>query len=180
MSESYKKTVLTKIGYFPLLHNSLIIKILNPNGFKYIIWSVTFMRLWKKINIVFPKKYMLKKKYSIMKSLLLIISLFVCVSMSIIANTTNSRTTEDIYWKAVKLYSEENYTKALLYFKHALDQNPTDSELNYYVGMCFHHLNKPKLASAYLSKAAGDRLMKLKIQLMTKNNLEEINYYSGY
>lgn len=120
------------------------------------------------------------KKHSIMKNLLLIISLFVCVNLNITANSPKNASTEDVYWKAVKLFSEENYAKALLYFNHALEQNPTDSELNYYVGMCFHHLNKPKLASVYLSKAASDRVMKLKIQLMTRDNLEEINYYSGY
>lgn len=75
---------------------------------------------------------------------------------------------QDLYWKAVKLYNEENYAKALLYFNSILDQDPQNYEYNYYIGLCYFQINQKRLAKYYFRNVADDNVYKLKITLVTR------------
>jgi hypothetical protein len=75
---------------------------------------------------------------------------------------------EDIYWKALKYYQEENYANAVTMFQYLLDQDSENPDINYYAGMCFLNLNKPKLARWHFSKAMSDNFCRMKIALLTR------------
>jgi tetratricopeptide (TPR) repeat protein len=75
---------------------------------------------------------------------------------------------QDLYWKAVKLYNEENYAKALLYFNSILDQDSENYEYNYYVGLCYFQMNQKKLAKYYFRNVTDDNVYKMKITLVTR------------
>jgi thioredoxin-like negative regulator of GroEL len=77
---------------------------------------------------------------------------------------------QENYWKAMKLFETEDFSKALLYFQNLLDQNSENYELNYYVGMCYHKLDKSKLAKVYFTIAAEDNICLMKIRLLAQNN----------
>ena len=78
-------------------------------------------------------------------------------------------TVQNIYWKAIKLYSDENYSQAILYFDHLLVTDKYNYEYNYYTGMCFYYLNKPKLARFYFSNILEDTAYRLKVIYYTRN-----------
>ncbi len=80
----------------------------------------------------------------------------------------SAKNKEDIYWKALKYYQDEDYAKAILMFKYLLDQDSENPDINYYAGMCFLNLNKPKLARLHFSKAMADNFCRMKIALLTR------------
>lgn len=77
---------------------------------------------------------------------------------------------EAVYWKAIRLYQEEDYPMALLLFQNLLDSSAENVELNYYVGMCYYNLNKPKLAKWHFSFAVTDNCCRLKILLLARDS----------
>ncbi|HEY4785333.1 MAG TPA: hypothetical protein VIH57_04765 [Bacteroidales bacterium] len=109
-----------------------------------------------------------------MKAHLYLILFFVCmINANVSAAEPKNPEIENIYWKAVKYYQEEEYHAALLLFQHALSVNPENVELNYYVGMCYYNLNKPKLAKWYFSFAINDNCCRLKILLLARDSGSE-------
>jgi hypothetical protein len=93
---------------------------------------------------------------------------FVNVTMFAASSHSLTKEQENVYWKALRYYQEENYTKSLLIFEYLADQIPENDEFNYYVGMCFFHLNRPKLAKWYFAKVSEDNYSQLKILLLTR------------
>jgi len=85
---------------------------------------------------------------------------------------------DNIYWKAMTYYQEENYPQALLLFQHLLLKEPECTEINYYTGMCYFKLNRPKIAKWYLSIAAVDNCCRLKILVLTRSDIENSDYIS--
>jgi hypothetical protein len=82
---------------------------------------------------------------------------------------------ENTYWKAVKYFQDEDYSQAVHLFEYLLDTTTDSIELNYYVGMCYYKLNKPKLAKWHFSIASNDNCCRLKIMLLTRLDTEEEN-----
>ena len=108
-----------------------------------------------------------------MKAKIFITALLACIINVVALASDPGPMTKDIentYWTAVKYFQEEDYNKALLNFQHVLDTNPENVELNYYVGMCYYYLNKPKLAKWHFSIAADDNNCRLKIMLLARDN----------
>lgn len=109
----------------------------------------------------------------------IIIALFVfCLNSSTMAAAGQiiSKAQEEVYWKAVKLYDSEDYSKALTQFQNLLEQNKENYELNYYAGMCYHNLHKPKIAETYFLVAADDNMLRLKIRMFTRNSIDLYSY----
>ena len=75
---------------------------------------------------------------------------------------------ENIYWKAVRYFQDENYAKAVLLFEYILDNDTENADVNFYTGMCFFNLNKPKIANWYFTKLSDDNYYRLKIKLLTR------------
>jgi tetratricopeptide (TPR) repeat protein len=75
---------------------------------------------------------------------------------------------EDVYWKGLKYYQEEDYAKAVLMFQYLLNQDSGNADINYYTGICFLNLNKPKLARWHFSKAMADNFCRMKILLLPR------------
>lgn len=109
--------------------------------------------------------------------LLLIFIGFVNISMLASKGHSQTKEQEDVYWKAIKYYQVENYAKAVLMFEYLLDMDSENGELNYYTGMCFLNLNKPKLAKWYFSKASEDSYSRLKVLYFTKIQGYSFNDY---
>lgn len=70
-----------------------------------------------------------------------------------------------VYWKAKSTFTEANYKESLLLFSYLLDQNPDDTELNAYVGLCYKYLCKEKVANFYLEKVKSDHSMFIRLIL---------------
>lgn len=81
-----------------------------------------------------------------------------------------TKSQEDTYWKAIKYFQEEDFQVSLLLFQNLLDSNPENVELNYYAGMCYYNLNKPKLAKWHFSFAINDNCCRLKIILLARDS----------
>jgi hypothetical protein len=109
--------------------------------------------------------------------LIFIIILSVIINIASFATDPGPLTPEQesLYWKAVKLYQEEDYYSSLLLFQHLLDVNPENVDLNYYAGMCYYNLDKPKLAKWHFSFAANDNCCRIKILLLARDNGNENN-----
>jgi len=84
-----------------------------------------------------------------------------------------SKSQDTTYWKAIKYYQDEEFNSSLLLFKSLLDSKPEDAEINYYVGMCYYNLDKPKLAKLHFSIAVNDNICRLKIILLTRDSNTE-------
>jgi tetratricopeptide (TPR) repeat protein len=100
--------------------------------------------------------------------LLIFLTGFLTITIQASDGQFKTKTQEDIYWKAVGYFQYENYAKAVLLFEYLLDLNPENTDLNFYTGMCFFNLNKPKIANWYFTKLADDNFYRLKIKLLTK------------
>lgn len=83
---------------------------------------------------------------------------------------------QDKYWKAIKLFDSEEYSQALLYFRDILEKDSANCELNYYVGMCYHKLEKAHLAAMYFKVAAQESIYLLKIRVLAQYNRENYDY----
>lgn len=98
----------------------------------------------------------------------------ICVSAQTVKKVETDSVSKEIYWKAVRLYNEEEFGKSVLYFNFLNESDPENYEYSFYLGMCFHNLNKTKLARYYFSKVIDDNTYKFKIMLLTYNKWEEI------
>jgi len=74
----------------------------------------------------------------------------------------------NLYWDAVKLYKSEDYALALRYFSFLNDQDADNYDYNYYTGMCYFHLNKPKLAKFYFNQLADNSVYTLKVKILSR------------
>ena len=118
----------------------------------------------------------IRVKYITMKAkLIFIILLSLIINVATFAADPGPLTHEQetIYWKAVTLYQEEDYYASLLLFQSLLDVNTENVELNYYAGMCYYNLDKPKLAKWHFSFAANDNCCRIKIKLLAHDNENE-------
>lgn len=108
--------------------------------------------------------------------LLIFLATFLNITMFAAKGQFQNKEQENIYWKALRYYQEENYAKAVLLFEHILDKDSGNAEVNFYTGMCFFNLNKPKIANWYFAKVADDVNYRLKINLLTRIQCR-LNYY---
>jgi hypothetical protein len=92
--------------------------------------------------------------------------------------TPSTQQQENTYWKAIQYYQEEDFYSSLLLFKNLLDEDPENVELNYYTGMCYYNLDKPKLAKWHFSYAASDNCCRIKILLLARDNGNDNNLLS--
>jgi hypothetical protein len=115
-----------------------------------------------------------------MKAKLILILLLTSMVKMVIAETPGTPVNEQdgIYWKAMTYYQEENYPQALLLFQHLLLKNPENIEINYYTGMCYFNLNRPRIAKWHLSIAAVDNCCRLKILVLTRSDHEDSDFVS--
>lgn len=125
------------------------------------------------LNLLSSKKTTMKTK--IIFTLFFIV-LFKGSVMAEASDQVIKKNLQENYWKAVKLFEAEDYSKSLLYFQNLLDQNSENYELNYYVGMCYHKLDKSKLANVYFKIAADDSVCLIKIRVLAQNNRDMYLY----
>lgn len=122
-----------------------------------------------------------KAKYITMKAkfiLTILLAGVIQIAVSAANPGTLTQEQESTYWKAINLYQNEDYYASLLLFHHILDVNPENVELNYYVGMCYYNLGKPKLARWHFSIAAADNCCRMKIILLEHDNESDDNLLS--
>jgi len=105
-----------------------------------------------------------------MKTKFILLVFFACFApMTILsAKGLQTKEQENVYWKAVRYFQEENYAKAVLMFEYLLDIDSDNTEITFYTGMCFFNLNKPKIAKWYFAKVADDNYYRLQIKLLTR------------
>ncbi len=101
-------------------------------------------------------------------STLLVLAVFAINVSASNTEAAKEKEIQDLYWKAVKFYNEEDYSKALMYFNYVLDQDSENYEYNYYVGLCYFQMNRIKLAKYYFRNISDDNLYKMKIMLVTR------------
>jgi|ERR1035437_2608026 thioredoxin-like negative regulator of GroEL len=100
--------------------------------------------------------------------LLIFFTGFLNVTMFASKGQLQNKEQETVYWKAVRYFQDENYAKAVLLFEYILDNDSDNANVNFYTGMCFFNLNKPKIANWYFTKVADDNYYRLKIKLLTR------------
>jgi thioredoxin-like negative regulator of GroEL len=107
--------------------------------------------------------------------LLIFFTGFFNVTMFASKGQLQNKEQDNIYWKAVRYFQEENYAKAVLLFEYILDKDSENANVNFYTGMCFFNLNKPKIANWYFTKVADDNYYRLKIKLLT--SVQDVRNY---
>lgn len=106
-------------------------------------------------------------KHQTMKKLIFVLVAVFLFASGIEAKSGNGSNdyNSKIYWKAKLTFTEANYKESLLLFTYLLDQNPDDTELNAYVGLCYKYLYKEKVANFYLEKVKSDHSMFIRLIL---------------
>jgi hypothetical protein len=133
-----------------------------------------FLTINGKLKTILIKESKINKIHLTMKKFILT-HMLIFAALNMYAkpneNKISDNKKQEIYWKAVTLYSDENYTQALLYFNHLLIDDPKNDEFNYYLGMCYYYLDKPKLATYYFNFIVDNPIYKYRFIYTTHDEL---------
>jgi hypothetical protein len=106
-----------------------------------------------------------------MKKIFVLVALLSNVILSNAGNTEKSlseNNAENMYWHAVNLYNDQKFSKAVLYFTFLMENSSENPEYCYYTGMCYYHLNKPKIAKYFFNQVEDNNAYVLKIKFLSR------------
>jgi tetratricopeptide (TPR) repeat protein len=81
------------------------------------------------------------------------------------------------YFLATYYFYNNEFGEALPIFQKLLKNDPTNSNLHYYIGVCYYHNNKYNVSKEYLTIAAENTSEKYKDSVFEKNAPLEVFSY---